>query len=93
MADTPIDLTLYAIPAFIFLMAVEGLYLWRHRESGLQGYAARDTAASLSMGLGYSAINLGWKGIAFAFYTALYQLTPLRRRNHPPRELRVCGAR
>jgi sterol desaturase/sphingolipid hydroxylase (fatty acid hydroxylase superfamily) len=83
MADTPIDLTLYAIPAFIFLMAVEGLYLWRHRESGLQGYASRDTAASLSMGLGYSAINMGWKGIAFAFYTALYQLTPLRLGSGP----------
>ena len=78
MADTPLDLTLYAIPAFILLMLAEGLFLWRRRESGLTGYSLKDTTASLSMGLGYSAINLLWKGVAFALYTALYQLTPLR---------------
>jgi len=74
----PIDLTLYAIPAFILLMAVELVYLARHRESGLLGYTVRDSAASLSMGLGYSAIALLWKGVAFAFYSVLYELTPLR---------------
>ncbi|MBM7115679.1 sterol desaturase family protein [[Archangium] primigenium] len=74
----PINLTLYAIPAFVLLMAVEVLYLVRHRESGLLGYSLRDSAASLTMGLGYSAIGLLWKGVEFALYLALYELTPLR---------------
>jgi sterol desaturase/sphingolipid hydroxylase (fatty acid hydroxylase superfamily) len=79
------DLTLYAIPVFILTLFLEGWLVARMRREGkdLVGHTRRDTAASLSMGLGYAAINLGWKGVAFAFYLALYNLTPLRMGSGP----------
>jgi sterol desaturase/sphingolipid hydroxylase (fatty acid hydroxylase superfamily) len=81
--SAPIDLTVYAIPAFVLLMVLEVVYTAWHPDEDRKGYAARDTAASIAMGLGYSAINLVWKGLAFAFYTALYHLTPLRMGTGP----------
>ena len=76
--SAPIDLTVYAIPAFVLLLVLEAVYTAWHPDENRKGYGVRDTAASLTMGLGYSAINLVWKGMAFALYSALYHLTPLR---------------
>ncbi|SEU37621.1 sterol desaturase family protein [Stigmatella erecta] len=74
------DLIVLAIPFFIVSLVAEGLIVRKLKREGrpLVGHTVKDTAASLSMGLGNLAINLGWKGIAFAAYVALYQLTPLR---------------
>jgi sterol desaturase/sphingolipid hydroxylase (fatty acid hydroxylase superfamily) len=74
------DLIVLAIPFFIVSLVAEGLIVRRLKREGqaLAGHTVKDTAASLSMGLGNLVINLGWKGIAFAAYVALYQLTPLR---------------
>ena len=69
------DLILYAIPAFIALLVLEALAYTRLDD---HGYGRRDTAASISMGLGNVVINAGWKFGAFAIYTAAYELTPLR---------------
>ena len=79
------DLTLYAIPVFILTLFIEGWLVARMRREGRDfvGHTRHDTAASLTMGLGYAAINLGWKGVAFAFYLALYNLTPLRMGTGP----------
>jgi sterol desaturase/sphingolipid hydroxylase (fatty acid hydroxylase superfamily) len=44
----------------------------------LLGYDTRDTATSLTMGLGNMVINTGWKIAVAAVYTAVYELTPLR---------------
>jgi len=52
---------LYAIPAFIVLMLVEGL--WLRHERGARGYERRDTASSLAMGIGHVRRNL-WLRIA-----------------------------
>jgi sterol desaturase/sphingolipid hydroxylase (fatty acid hydroxylase superfamily) len=74
------DLILYAAPFFVALLAVEWL-TFRHsgdHEHGLQGYEARDTATSLSMGTGNLIINLGWKLVVVAIYAGVYSLTPLR---------------
>jgi sterol desaturase/sphingolipid hydroxylase (fatty acid hydroxylase superfamily) len=74
------DLITLAIPGFVVSLIVEGLVVRRMQKEGrdVRGHTAKDTAASLSMGLGNLAITTFWKGIAFAGYLALYQLTPLR---------------
>jgi len=80
-------LILTAIPFFLLFMAVEILTLRiaRHHDHDggpsdrdLVGYEARDTATSLSMGIGNVVITAGWKLVAIAAYAGLYELTPLR---------------
>ena len=44
----------------------------------MRGYDVRDTATSMSMGMGNLVINLGWKLVVVAIYSAVYELTPLR---------------
>ncbi|MEO6411063.1 MAG: sterol desaturase family protein [Pedococcus sp.] len=44
----------------------------------MMGYAARDSQASLSMGLGSVVINVFARAAALVGYTALYAVTPLR---------------
>ena len=46
------------------------------------GYETRDSATSIAMGLGNLVINLGWKLIVLAIYSAIYELTPLRISSH-----------
>ena len=62
-----------AIPFFVALVVLEAVISgWRRsrgREAG-RGYEARDTAASLAMGLGSVAIGLVGKGVEFALYSA-----------------------
>lgn len=79
------DLITPAIPFFVLSLIIEGFVVKRMRDEGrdVQGHTLKDTAASLSMGLGNLIIGLVWKGIAFAFYIALYQLTPLRMGSGP----------
>jgi sterol desaturase/sphingolipid hydroxylase (fatty acid hydroxylase superfamily) len=77
------DLILLAIPVFILSMLAELAYLAHLRkeqreEAQVLGYALKDSAASISMGLGNVAVNLVWKALAFGLYSALYALTPLR---------------
>jgi sterol desaturase/sphingolipid hydroxylase (fatty acid hydroxylase superfamily) len=64
------NLVLYAIPAFIIAMIIEGLWLADRRN--LRGYERRDTAASLSMGL-LSVIISGFaKLLSIPLYAVLY---------------------
>jgi sterol desaturase/sphingolipid hydroxylase (fatty acid hydroxylase superfamily) len=64
------DLTHLAIPGFLALLALEaGVAASR----GQRLHEARDTAASLSMGIGSVVIGLGWKGFELAVYTGLHR--------------------
>jgi sterol desaturase/sphingolipid hydroxylase (fatty acid hydroxylase superfamily) len=74
------DLLTPAVPFFILSVIIEGLVVKRLKDQGrpVVGHTVKDTAASLSMGLGNLVVNIFWKGIAFAFYTVLYHLTPLK---------------
>ncbi|HSP81300.1 MAG TPA: sterol desaturase family protein [Myxococcaceae bacterium] len=81
--SAPVELTHLAIPAFVLLIAAELAYLARHRGEDFAGYTVKDSAASLSMGLGNVFINLAWKGVAFAFYLGLYHASPLRAGSGP----------
>jgi sterol desaturase/sphingolipid hydroxylase (fatty acid hydroxylase superfamily) len=59
-----------AIPYFLGLLWLEDRLA---RRRGLRLHEARDTAASLALGVGDLAIQVAWKGVAFAFYLWLYQ--------------------
>jgi sterol desaturase/sphingolipid hydroxylase (fatty acid hydroxylase superfamily) len=74
------DLITPAIPVFVLSLIIEGFVVKRMKDEGRDviGHTVKDTAASLSMGFGNLFVGLVWKGIAFAAYTALYQLTPLK---------------
>jgi sterol desaturase/sphingolipid hydroxylase (fatty acid hydroxylase superfamily) len=74
------NLILYAIPYFVALLALEWV-TFHHtgdHEGAMAGYDPRDTATSMSMGLGNLVINLGWKLVVVAIYSGVYELTPLR---------------
>ncbi|MBZ4417953.1 sterol desaturase family protein [Myxococcus sp. RHSTA-1-4] len=79
------DLITPAIPVFVITVIAEALWVKKLRDEGrpLKGHTWKDTLASLSMGLGNVAVNLVWKGVAFAGYLALYELTPLRMGSAP----------
>jgi sterol desaturase/sphingolipid hydroxylase (fatty acid hydroxylase superfamily) len=59
-----------AIPYFLGLLWLEARVA---RRRGLRLHEARDSAASLAMGLGDLAVQMLWKGTAFAFYFWLYR--------------------
>jgi sterol desaturase/sphingolipid hydroxylase (fatty acid hydroxylase superfamily) len=63
-----LDLTVYAIPAFIALLLVEAVVVGSQR---LRGYERKDTIASLSMGVGNVLIDLFMKGVHLALLAAL----------------------
>ena len=79
MSDLP-DVVLWAIPAFVLLLAIEAVS-YRLRPDGDElGFAGKDTATSLTMGLGSLGWDLLWalpiavaNGLLFGW---LYDLTP-----------------
>ncbi|MFF3766589.1 sterol desaturase family protein [Streptomyces sp. NPDC001922] len=72
------DVVLWSIPAFVLLTVVEMAGHRLHPDEDSAGYEARDTATSLTMGLGSLAFDLLWKVPAVAAQIAVHQLTPLR---------------
>lgn len=72
------DPIIYAIPAFVLLLAVEAISFKVAQREDLRGYEAKDTRTSLSMGLGNVIVNTGWKAVVLVIFAALYELTPLR---------------
>jgi sterol desaturase/sphingolipid hydroxylase (fatty acid hydroxylase superfamily) len=88
------DPALLAVPFFVLFIVLE-LVALRVLEDGPQGgdgaggadarragYDARDSATSLSMGLGSVAVNLVVRALALLGYTALYAVSPLRLDPH-----------
>ncbi len=65
------DLTNYAIPAFLALLALEA---WVAVRQGRPVHEARDTLASLAMGLGSVLVGLAWGGVLWATYAGLHRL-------------------
>ena len=70
-----LDLTVYAIPAFVILMLAETAVAARRR---IRGYEAADTATSLAMGVGNVLIDLFMKSVHFALLAAVATFAPLR---------------
>jgi sterol desaturase/sphingolipid hydroxylase (fatty acid hydroxylase superfamily) len=79
-----VNLIFNAIPFFVLLLALEAVTFHLARDHDHEhgkdyvGYDTRDSATSVSMGLGSVFINIGWKVVVVATYAALYELTPVR---------------
>ncbi|MEN8159173.1 MAG: sterol desaturase family protein, partial [Myxococcota bacterium] len=67
------DLTVLAIPAFLALLALE--YFAASR-AGWNIQETRDTATSLSLGVGSVVIGAGWKAGVAGLYLGVHELTP-----------------
>jgi sterol desaturase/sphingolipid hydroxylase (fatty acid hydroxylase superfamily) len=65
------DLTLYAVPVFVALMLLEAALDRVRRDT--RGYEARDTAASLAMGVGNRVITIGAHGVIVGTLFWLYE--------------------
>ncbi|GAA3442833.1 sterol desaturase family protein [Planomonospora venezuelensis] len=71
-----IPAVMYAIPAFVLLVAVEALSYRFRPDDGERGYDARDTVTSMSMGAGSQVVGFPWKAFAVVAYAGLYTLAP-----------------
>jgi sterol desaturase/sphingolipid hydroxylase (fatty acid hydroxylase superfamily) len=72
------DPVLWSIPAFLLLTVAEAVSFRLRPDEAEAGYSGKDTAASLSMGLGSLFFDALWKFPIVAVYAAVYELTPLR---------------
>jgi len=75
--DLP-DVVTWSIPAFLLLIVLEAVSFWFHGDDDELGYDPRDTATSLTMGLGSVVFDALWKVPIVAAYALVYSLTPLR---------------
>ncbi|WP_413810266.1 sterol desaturase family protein [Streptomyces sp. OE57] len=69
---------MWSIPAFVLLAVVEMVSYRFHPDDDAEGYAAKDAATSVTMGLGSLVFDLLWKIPIVAIYAAIHELTPLR---------------
>ncbi|MBM2621074.1 sterol desaturase family protein [Actinoplanes sp. LDG1-06] len=73
-----IPAVLYAVPAFLLLIVMEVLSFRFLPDDEERGYEARDTATSLSMGLGSQIIGVPWKLFTAVAFAGLYVISPFR---------------
>ena len=71
-----IDLTTLAIPFYALFMALELLSLRFFPDPVEQGYTVKDTATSLTMGIGSIVCNLGWGLVTVAAVAGVHALAP-----------------
>lgn len=71
------DLTVIAIPMFIGLMTLEAVSFRLFPDEDERGYALKDSATSITMGLGSLVIGAVWGLVALAFYSWISALSPL----------------
>ncbi|KRA37664.1 MULTISPECIES: sterol desaturase family protein [unclassified Nocardioides] len=70
------DLILHAIPVFAICLALEAAsFHWLPDDDEL-GFDRRDSATSLTMGLGSVFVNLVWKLVVLAAYAGAFLLAP-----------------
>ncbi|WP_432896624.1 sterol desaturase family protein [Micromonospora matsumotoense] len=73
-----IPAVLYAVPAFLLLIAVEA---WSYRfapDDDERGYERRDTTTSLTMGAGSQLVGFPWKLLTIGLYVALWSVAPVQ---------------
>ncbi|MEZ0542446.1 sterol desaturase family protein [Fibrella arboris] len=64
------DLVNYSIPAFVILIAAEvAVTAWQQRDH----YEAKDSASSITMGIGSVVVGFAGKALALGAYTLVYQ--------------------
>ncbi|WP_344447139.1 sterol desaturase family protein [Kitasatospora nipponensis] len=68
---------LWSIPAFVLLTVVELVSFRLRPDEDQQGYRAKDTATSLTMGAGSLLFDAGWRIPIVLVYSALYAVAPV----------------
>jgi sterol desaturase/sphingolipid hydroxylase (fatty acid hydroxylase superfamily) len=76
MPDLP-DVVLWSIPAFILLTLLEAISYRFHPDNDELGYDGKDTATSLTMGLGSLGWDVLWGIVPALVYSAINLATPL----------------
>lgn len=71
------DLIAHAIPVFVICLALEAVSFAVRPADEERGYELRDTRTSLAMGIGNVVINIGWKLVVLAAFSAVYLLAPV----------------
>ena len=66
----------YAVPVFVLMLVIEALSFRFLPDDDERGYEMRDTATSLSMGIGFLIITLPWKAVIIVAYAGAYVLAP-----------------
>lgn len=66
----------YAVPVFLLVLILEAVSYRFLPDDEERGFEVRDTATSLSMGIGSLVVGLPWKAVAVVAYAGLYQLAP-----------------
>ena len=66
----------YAIPVFLGLLLLEAVSYRFLPDELERGYEMRDTATSLTMGVGSLVVGAPWKLVVVVVYAGLYQLAP-----------------
>jgi sterol desaturase/sphingolipid hydroxylase (fatty acid hydroxylase superfamily) len=77
-----IPAVLYAVPAFLLLIVMEVLSFRFLPDDEERGYEARDTATSLTMGLGSQVIGVPWKLLTAVAFAGLYVISPFQLDPH-----------
>jgi sterol desaturase/sphingolipid hydroxylase (fatty acid hydroxylase superfamily) len=72
------DPVLWSVPAFVLLTVLEMASFLFHPDDDELGFSVRDTATSVTMGLGSLGTGLLWKIPMLALFSVAYALTPLR---------------
>ncbi|MFF4704569.1 sterol desaturase family protein [Streptomyces sp. NPDC001288] len=68
----------FSTPLFVFLIILEMVFYRLHPDENASGYTVRDTATSVTIGLGSIVVDVVYKTAALAVFVGLYELTPLR---------------
>ena len=66
----------YAVPVFVLVLILEAVSYRFLPDDEERGFEVRDTATSLSMGIGSLVVGLPWKAVVVVAYAGLYQLAP-----------------
>jgi sterol desaturase/sphingolipid hydroxylase (fatty acid hydroxylase superfamily) len=72
-----VDAIVFAIPFFLLLVVIEAVSFKLLPDDEERGYELRDTATSLSMGLGSQIVGLPWKAVVVVAYAGAYALAPV----------------
>ncbi|MGX9671677.1 sterol desaturase family protein [Mycobacterium sp. HM-7] len=71
------DLILHAVPVFVLCLVLEALSFRFLPDDDEVGYEFRDSRTSLTMGIGNVIINIGWKLVVLAAFSAAYLVAPV----------------
>jgi sterol desaturase/sphingolipid hydroxylase (fatty acid hydroxylase superfamily) len=73
-----LDPITYAAPVFLLCLALEAASFRFLPDDDERGYERRDTASSLSMGVGYLLIDVGWRIVVLAAFAAIFVVSPFQ---------------